>query len=156
MSKKQEFLIKASRFCAFRERCPHEVFVKLKELGATKTIAETIVSELKLEGFINEERFSRMFAGGKFRQKKWGRRKIIKALQERKISNNCISLGLEEIGQEDYCNTLRGLISKKQEELEAKGVANITRKLADFCIRKGFEPNEVWSVLRSDKGRLGE
>ena len=151
MSNNQALLIKASKYCAYRERCQHEVRVKLKELGASNTAAEEIIAELILNGFINEERFSRMFAGGKFRQKKWGKRKITKELEVRKISRNCILLGLEEIDQEMYLETLRSIVIKKSKELKAKEVANVTKQVAEFCIRKGYEPGEVWPLLRCNK-----
>jgi len=148
MSNRQTLLIKASKYCAYRERCQHEVRVKLKELGASSTAAEEIIAELILNGFINEERFSRMFAGGKFRQKKWGRRKIIKELENRKIPRSCIVLGLQEIDPEMYQETLRGIIIKKHEELKVNGASNVIKKVAEFCVRKGYEPDEVWPLLR--------
>lgn len=151
MSNKQKLLIKASKYCAYRERCQHEVRVKLKKLGASNTVAEGIIAELIVNGFINEERFSRMFACGKFRQKKWGKRKIVKELEVRKISRHCIALGLQEIDQGSYLETLRGIIAKKHEELKANGASNVTKKVAEFCVRKGYEPEEVWSLLRCNK-----
>ena len=151
MSNKQTLLIKASKYCAYRERCQHEVRVKLKELGASNTVAEGIIAELIVNGFINEERFSRMFAGGKFRQKKRGKRKIIKELEVRKISRHCIALGLQEIDQGNYLETLRGIIAKKHKELKANGASNVTKKVAEFCVRKGYGAEEVWSLLRCNK-----
>ena len=40
--------------------------------------------ELINDGFIDEERFSRSFCRGKFRIKKWGRRKIKSELKNEK------------------------------------------------------------------------
>ena len=40
---------------------------------------------LNTDGFLNEERFARAFAGGKFRMKKWGRIKISHALEAKGV-----------------------------------------------------------------------
>ena len=59
---------------------------KLYELGADEEVAEEVIVYLIGENFINEERFAKAFAGGKFRIKKWGKIKIKQALKEKGLS----------------------------------------------------------------------
>lgn len=63
----KEIYLKASSFCAYQERTQNEVRDKLYGLGANKDAIEEIISDLIVEKFINEERFAKAFAGGKFR-----------------------------------------------------------------------------------------
>jgi hypothetical protein len=63
--------------------------------------------------FLNEERFAKAFAGGKFRTKKWGRLKIKRELAARKISDYCIKAAMKEIDEKDYWECLVQLIEKK-------------------------------------------
>src|SRR6478609_905032 len=77
---KAEAFQKASSFCAYQERTQQEVRDKLWELQVNRDWIEEIISQLIVENFINEERFAKAFAGGKFRIKKWGKVKIVMEL----------------------------------------------------------------------------
>src|SRR5437016_5381296 len=101
-----EALKKAYKFCAYQERSQQEVRDKLYELGLHKKDVEPIISQLVIEGFINEERFAIAYAGGKFRIKQWGRIKIRLALQQKSVSEYCINKALKEINNRDYQKTL--------------------------------------------------
>jgi hypothetical protein len=62
-------------FCAYQERCQQEVYQKMRAASLTAEEADTIISRLIEENYLNEERFARQFAGGHFRLKKWGKQK---------------------------------------------------------------------------------
>src|SRR5687768_10604150 len=94
---KQEAETKIQRYCAYQERCHQEVRGKLYEYSLFKDEVEDILTNLITEGFLNEERFAKAYAGGKFRMKKWGRLKIIHELEIKGLSKNCIHAGLKEI-----------------------------------------------------------
>ncbi len=100
--------------------------------------------------FLNEERFALAFAGGKFRQKGWGKVKIIRELKLRKISDYCIKAGLMEIEEKNYLKTLDKLIAKRGKIEKEKHPQRRMMKLAKHCIGHGFEPELVWSRLKAD------
>ena len=77
----KEAKLKAADYCSYQERSQQEVRNKLYTYGLHKDDVEDILTDLVLEGFINEERFSTAYVGGKFRMKKWGRLKIIQGLK---------------------------------------------------------------------------
>ncbi len=68
--------VKIRHYCAFQERTHQEVKQKLSCYGISWSVANELLSKLIEEGFLNEERFARAFAGGRFRMKAWGKRKI--------------------------------------------------------------------------------
>jgi regulatory protein len=144
-----EIYLKASSFCAYQERTQNEVRHKLYELGVNKDVIEEIISDLIVENFINEERFAKAFAGGKFRIKKWGKNKIRQALKEKGLSLYCIKKGLQEIENEDYEKTLRSLVEKRMLEEKEKNIFKKKDKISKFLIRKGYEPEFVWEMLNS-------
>lgn len=72
----EQALQKARHYCAYQERCHNETLTKLYGFGLHKTEVEQALAQLVEEGYLNEERFATQFAGGKFRLKKWGRKKI--------------------------------------------------------------------------------
>jgi len=138
--------IKAGNFCAYQDRTQQEVRDKLYDLGLYRDEVEEVLTELIMEDFVNEERFARSFARGKFNLKKWGRVKITHELKRRKISSYCIKQALLEIPQEDYEDLLKKLIEKKKSTYSGNEY-EIKNKLARFLINKGFEANLVWQKL---------
>ena len=97
---------------------------------------------------MNEERFARSFTRGKFRIKQWGRLRIKKELKLRDISEYCIRKAIgEEIGLDDYENTIKKLIEKKRALLSGEDHYKQKNKIAQHLIRKGFESNLVWEHL---------
>jgi len=145
----QEAREKIKRYCAYQERAHQEVRNKLYEYGLYKSDVEEIIVDLITEGFLNEERYAKAFAGGKFRMKKWGRLKITHALESKGLTANCIRSGLTEIDQEDYEQTLKDLLIKKTNEVEADNIYTKRDKLSKAVILKGYEPELVWKILRT-------
>ena len=109
----KQALIKAESYCAYQERCQQEVRDKLYSWGLHEVQVENVIAELIASNFINEERFAKAYAGGKFRIKKWGRVKISIELKRRKISTYCIKKGLAEIEEEEYIKTLQKVAEVK-------------------------------------------
>jgi regulatory protein len=141
-------LVKARASCAYQERCHQEMRDKLYEWGLHRKEVEEIISRLISEGFLNEERFARAFAGGKFRIKQWGKVKIRQELKLRKISEYSIRRGMEEISEKEYLKTLQSLLEKKRKTIRDNNELIVNRKLAAYAASKGYEPELVWEVLR--------
>ena len=125
-----------------------EVRNKLFEWGVPGSSRDEIISELITQGFLNEERFARAFTGGKFRIKSWGRIKIAHALESKGLTPNCIRAGMQEIDESEYLETLKALILKKCEQINAENPYVLNDKVANCMIQKGFEPELVWKLIK--------
>lgn len=137
---KEQALQKAKHYCAYQERCHSEVKEKLYSLGLWKKDVEEIISQLIEENYLNEERYTIAFAGGKFRMKHWGRIKIKYELQQKKISAYCINKAMKEISEEDYQKTFSKLAKIKWSTLKSeKNIFIKKRKTQDYLMQKGFE-----------------
>lgn len=145
----QEAKEKINRYCAYQERSHLEVRNKLYEFGLMRDEIDEIITHLISENYLNEERFAKAFAGGKFRLKKWGRIKIVNALEGKGLTKNCIKAGLKEIDEEDYQKTLSLLLEAKSENLSEENVFVKRDKLSQYAIGKGYEPDLVWRTLRT-------
>ena len=141
-------LEKGARYCAYQERSQQEVRDKLYEAGVAASLVEEIISELIQQDFINEERFARAWAGGKFRIKGWGRIKIRKGLQFKRVSEYCIRAGLAEIDEAAYYQKLTGLLEEKLRSLSGTNPFMNKRRAATYAISRGYEPELVWEVIR--------
>lgn len=141
---------KIYRYCAYQERSHAEVRAKLYKLGLTSAQVNKLLAELIEEGYVNEERFARVFAGGKFRLKKWGRLKIIRELEAHELTPACIRLGLQEIDEESYRKTLHELTEKHYRILQNQisDVYRLRDRLSRYLIRKGYEPELVWNEIK--------
>lgn len=139
---------KIYHYCAYQERCHQEVKNKLYGLGLGTTEVDEMISHLITEGYLNEERFARTFAGGKFRLKNWGKIKIVQELERKGLTQNCIKAGLSEIKSEDYVNTIETLLTKKLFVLDEPDLFVKRERIANYLIQKGFEPDIVWSIVK--------
>lgn len=145
---KEQALPKIKHYCAYQDRSHKEVLGKLYDLGLYKQEAELLIAELIQEGYLNEERFAIQFAGGKFRIKHWGRKKIEQALKEKQVSSYCIKTALAQIDEDDYRKTLYRLADKKWQLLKTEGNIFVKkRKLQDHLLQKGYEYELVKEVI---------
>ena len=145
----KQVLMKARRYCALAEHCQKDARQKILSWGVQPTMCEKIIAALISENLINEERYARMFAGGKFRIKKWGRNKICHKLREKNISEPCIKACLHEIEEKDYLNCLKELIVKKTHNKDGKKLQIQADAVARYAIGKGFEAEMGWEIIRN-------
>ena len=146
-------LIKAQKYCAYQERSQQEVRDKLYSYGLHRNQVEPIIAELISSGFLKEERFAIAFAGGKFRMKAWGKIKIKQALKFKSVPDKIISKALSEIDDRDYEKALKKLIMQQRTKaVKERNPMKKNYKIAQYAISRGFEPELVWSLLKS--GRL--
>lgn len=138
---------KAAKFCAYQERTQQQVRDKLYKLGLYSDDVENILSELISEGFINEERYAKAYAGGKFRLKKWGRNKIRYELQRKGITDYCINSGLSEIDEDDYREVLSELVERNNSKWQDLPNFERSVKVTRYLISRGFEVDLIKNIL---------
>jgi regulatory protein len=144
---------KAMAYCAYQERSRQQLRDKLAEWGQEPDVIEKLLAELEQENFLNEERFARAYAGGKFRTKHWGRYKIQQGLKQHRIAATLMQQALQqEIDPDDYWQTLLQLLEKKAATESERTPALRKSKLARYAISKGYEQDLVWDALKE----LGE
>ena len=144
-------LQKIRYFCSYQERCIKEVEEKLKEWTVQHKKIPSIINQLQKEGYLNEERFAKAFAGGKFRLNKWGRQKIDFELRIRGVPELMIQEGLLEIDDEEYEQTLKEILLRKKNEIKSEKNVNIREKMINFAYGKGYETDLILSVIKEMK-----
>jgi len=144
-----EAKIKIASYCAYQERCQKEVRDKLYEYGLHSHEVENLITSVILEGFLNEERFAKAFARGKFRIKKWGKLRISRELKFRVTSDTLVRIALKEIDEQEYWETLIYLAEKKLTEIKEKDKYKKRAKVYQFLTYKGYETELVQSALES-------
>jgi len=138
---------KLENYCSYQERCHKEVNQKLDNMGMITLAKDEIIIHLIEHDFLNEERFARSFARGKFRIKKWGKVRITRELKMRNITVFNIKLALSEIDLDDYDTTFNELAVKKYNALKESDKYKKRKKLADYLLYRGWETNLVYKKI---------
>ena len=105
---------------------------------------DQIVGHLIQENYLNEERFAKAFARGKFQIKKWGTNRIVRELKFRDISAYNIKSALAEIQNEDYLKTFDELAKKRLGQIKETNPFKKKKKLADYLLYRGWESHLVY------------
>jgi regulatory protein len=145
---RDEATVNIQKYCAFQERCHQEVRSKLLEHGIYGDLLEEIISDLISDNYLNEERFARSFARGKFRIKNWGKNKIRSELKMRKVSTYSINEALNEIDNDEYLATLQRLLDKKERTTSFKNQYDRLKKLTDYAMVKGYEYELIMGLIK--------
>jgi len=95
-----EALVKLQHYCAYQDRCHQEVRSKLLSIKVYGDQLEQVMASLIADNYLNEERFARSFARGKYRIKKWGHNRIRQELKMKNISDYCIRKAMKEVVEE--------------------------------------------------------
>lgn len=140
---------KIEHYCVYQDRCHKEIEKKMKEYNLIPEARELILLSLLQDNFLNEERFSKSFARGKFRIKKWGKQRIVRELKFRNISKYNITIALKEIDEEEYISTLYSLLEKKNKLTIETNQFKRKKKIADYLLYKGFESSLVYEAINT-------
>jgi len=134
-------------YCVYQERCHKDVTDKLKSMRMIPEVIDRIIVHLIENNYLNEERFAKTFARGKFRIKKWGKNRIVRELKFRDISKYSINSALEEIDASDYHRTLDALAKKRIDQVTEKNSYKKKKKVADFLLYRGWESHLVYEKI---------
>lgn len=135
---------KMENYCAYQERCHQEVEQKLREMQLIPDAVEKIMLHLFQHDYINETRFAKAYARGKFSIKKWGRNRIVNELKKRKISAYNINIALLEIPEKDYYKSFDELAEKRLHQIKESNKYKKRKKLADYLLYRGWESELVY------------
>ncbi len=149
----KEALEKLRKYCAYQERSHSDVNQKLWDLEIPSEWKDDIILSLMKENFLNEERFARTYARGKFNIKKWGKVKITEGLKKHEVSKKCIQLALTEINEDEYLKVLRQTIDEKRASLKEKNPWKRKAAIYRFAAQRGFESSLINGLLNEEKSR---
>ena len=140
---------KLENYCTYQERCHQEVTQKLKQLGVFGTHMNTVISHLIEENYLNETRFAKHFVRGKFSIKKWGRKRLVRELKQRHISDWNIKNAMKEISDKAYWKTGQALAEKFWEANRNPPLAEQKKKVWNAMQYRGWETELIMeNILR--------
>lgn len=107
-----------------------------------------LLDDLREEGMLDDSRYARLYASGKFRLKKWGRAKISQALFQKGMDQATIDAALEALEDTEYREQLTELLKQKLASTREDDSYVLKNKVARYAAGKGYEAGLIWEVLR--------
>ena len=108
---------------------------------------DQIIVHLLEHNFLNEERFAKTYVSGKFRIKKWGRRRLTLKLKKKDVGKFNINQALSEIDEVEYIETFNALAKKRLKSIKETNSLKKKKKLADYLLYRGWEPHLVYDKV---------
>jgi regulatory protein len=144
-----EIILRLERYCAYQERCKHEVLQKIKTIGLEDPDKiEEAFRHLESLSFVSDIRFVESYIAGKVSIKRWGVNKIKAGLFEKRIDSNLIERGLVKIDKPLYKKNLQSLFDKKKQGLPGyEDDYVIKSKIMRFLAAKGYTAEEINSCF---------
>ena len=144
-----EIIIRLERYCAYQERCKHEVLKKIDTIGLDDPDKiEDILRHLTALNFLSDSRFVESYIAGKVSIKKWGVNKIKAGLFDKRIDSKLIEIGLTKIDKALYKKNLHSLFDKKKQGLPGyEDDYMIKSKIMRFLAAKGYTAEEINSCF---------
>ncbi|AQS94771.1 recombinase RecX [Polaribacter sp. BM10] len=143
----EEIKRKIEQYCVYQDRCHKEVEQKMRDYNLIPEARELILLSLMKDNFLNEERFAKSFARGKFRIKNWGKQRIVRELKFKDISAYNIKTALKEIDEEEYIETIYRITENRNAVISESDIYKRKNKLIGFLMRKGFENELIFKVV---------
>ncbi len=138
---------KMAQLCSRSEQCSNDIRKKIVAYEIMDELVEEIISKLKAEKFIDDERYVRAYVSDKFKFNKWGKTKIRYYLKGKGLSDNTISKGLEVIDDEQYKKVLIKTMKEKARKVIGKTKFEKTGQIIRFAQSRGFEPEIIHRYL---------
>ena len=139
-----EAKLKLEAYCAYQERCHREVVEKLRKMRMIPLAIDEIVVHLIKNGYLNEERYAKSYARGKFRIKKWGRVRIERELKMKGLSSYIIDAALEELDEDEYESVFNDIAERKYNSIKEKNPYKARAKLVNYLLYRGWESDLVY------------
>ena len=138
---------KLQNYCSYQDRSHQEVQQKLSGMRMIPEAIDQIIVHLLEHNFLNEERFAKTYVSGKFRIKKWGRRRLTLELKKKGICKFNINQALNEINAVEYIETFNALAEKRINYIKEINKLKKKKKLADYLLYRGWESHLVYEKV---------
>ena len=143
----QEAYSKMAQLCSRSEQCSVDIRKKMLVYEIMDELVDEIISKLKSEKFIDDERYVKAYISDKFKLNKWGKYKIRHFLKAKGLSDDLIEKGLTEIDDDEYKKVLIATLKEKAKKVKSNNKFEKTGQIIRFAQSRGFEPEIIHRYL---------
>jgi len=143
----KEVYEKMAQLCSRSEQCSVDIRKKMVAYEIMDELVEEIITKLKSEKFIDDERYVKAYISDKFRLNKWGKIKLRYYLKVKGLHDNVIEKGLHEINEEQYKKVLIETLKEKAKKTKSDNKFEKMSQIIRFAQSRGFEPEIIHRYL---------
>jgi regulatory protein len=143
----KETYAKMAQLCSRSEQCSADIRKKMIAYEIMDELVEEIISKLKEEKFLDDERYVKAYISDKFRLNKWGKIKMRYYLKAKGLSDDLIEIGLHEIKEEQYKKALISTLKEKAKTIKSGDKFDKMGQIIRFAQSRGFEPEIIHRYL---------
>lgn len=144
---KKEALQLLAAYCSREERCEFDVLQKMQTLQLPEILYNELLTYLREQKYVSNERYTRAFINDKIKFNKWGKNKIVFSLSQKKIPSGIIQEIIQEFDDQEYANLIESELRKKDTSTKANSDYEKKAKLYRFGISRGFESDLILNIL---------
>ena len=143
----KEAYAKMAQLCSRSEQCSADIRKKIITYEIKNELVDEIISKLKAEKFIDDERYVKAYVSDKFRLNKWGKIKMRYYLKAKGLSTDVIEKGFKEINEEQYKKVLISTMKEKAKTIKSTDKFDKMGQIIRFAQNRGFEPEMIHRYL---------
>jgi len=128
----------------YRARSKKEIIDRLRRRKYPLAVIEKTLEFLEDQNYVNDEKFAVSFIRERLR-KGFGKRKIIFDLKRLGLSKELIEEELGKIDNNQYRDTIRGLMQKRLRRY--RGNQDAKNKIFCYLVQRGFAPDDIKEVI---------
>lgn len=146
----------ALRLLTFRPRSESELRRRLAMKGLGADAVERAVSDLKKEGWVDDEKFAKLYALSRMQSGSFGKSRLRRELAQRGLSGALVEKGMAAVSDVEESPVADALVQKRLASLNGLPVQAKKRRLHGFLLRRGFSPQVILGVLSRHLGAMEE
>lgn len=145
--------VKMARICSRKECAPFDIARKLSRMDLPEPVTNKIITRLKKEKYLDENRFIRGYIHDKLHFNKWGKRKIMLSLRQKQLPQELIDETFSEISDTSFGEFLQPILEKKWKSVKGRSEYEKRGKLIRYALGRGFSLGEVMACI--EKMQIG-
>lgn len=138
--------LRMADLCARSEQCSYDIEQKLRRYGLDSEEIVGVLTFLRENKFVDDERFARSFARDKVRFAGWGPMKIRAALTAKRIGSAEIGEALKAVEQSDNEDALQRALKAKVRNLNPDD-RNDRQKALRYLMSRGFKAEDCLKAV---------
>ena len=144
----EEAFEKLETLCDAAERCESELREKLYRWGINSRDTERLLDDLHARHLYDDQRFANAYVHDKLQFSRWGRRKIVVGLIQKRIDESIRREALDTIYDSEYAEIAHALLKSKARQIKEGNTYEGRTKLYRFGLMRGFESDVVAAAIR--------
>ena len=139
--------LRLTMLCARCEQAEGDLRKKLRDWDIAPSDSDAIITRLKQERYLDNERYAHAYCRDKLRFNGWGRIKIAFMLKGEGIEQEFIDAAIAEIDEEQYITILNEALEAKARSLNGKDPQQARAALLRFAASRGFESSVIFPAI---------